>query len=113
MKSNSKEYNIECSFNLHKRTFGVKFKNRVSKALKEIKNFSKKITDVNTTKIDPILNKVLCHNGTKRVPNKIRLRLSKRRYLIEGEIEDWVVYVTYAGSPNTKRIQNETFVKLT
>lgn len=112
MLSKSKEFNIECSFNLHKRTFGVKFKNRVSKAVKEIKKFVKKLTKVSTTRIDPLLNKILCHNGTKRVPNKIRLRFSKRRYLIDGDLENWVVYVTYAGNNNVKQAKNETFVKL-
>ena len=39
MINKSKEYSIECFLNLHKRTFGVKFKNRVSKAVQEIRKF--------------------------------------------------------------------------
>jgi len=113
MLNKSKEFSIECSFNLHKRTFGIKFKNRVSRAIKEIKEFSKKITKVNTTRIDPLLNKLLCKGGSKRVPNKIRIRLSKRRYLIDGDSENWVVYITIVENKSLKKIQPETFIKLT
>ena len=82
MLNNLKEYTIECSFNLHKKTFGIKFKNRVSKAIKEIRKFSHKLTKVNTIRIDPLLNKILCKGGSKRVPNRIRIRLSKKKYLM-------------------------------
>ena len=106
-----KEFSIECSLNLHRRTFGVKFKNRVSKTIKEIRKFSKKLTDVNTIRIDPLLNKVLCNGGPKRVPNRIRIRLSKRKYLIDGNMENWVVYINYIDYKYNKIKDKSTFIK--
>jgi len=112
MLNKCKEYNIECSLNLHKRTFGVKFKNRVSKAIKEIRKFSNKLTKVKTIRIDPLLNNFLCRGGTKRVPHRIRIRLSKRRYLTEGEIENWMVYVSFIEQKKIENKLNYSFSKI-
>jgi len=112
MLNKNKEYNIECSLNLHKRTFGVKFKNRVSKAIKEIRKFSNKLTKVKTIRIDPSLNNFLCKGGTKRVPHKVRVRLSKRRYLTDGEMENWMVYVSFIEQKKNGDNPNNSFSKL-
>jgi len=112
MLNNLKEYTIECSFNLHKKTFGIKFKNRVSKAIKEIRKFSHKLTKVNTIRIDPLLNKILCKGGSKRVPNRIRIRLSKKKYLIDGENENWMVFVSHVENKFNQRNIGSSFIKL-
>ena len=112
MLTNFREYSIECSFNLHKKTFGVTFKNRVSKAIKEIRKFSKKLTKVNTIRIDPSLNKFLCKGGSKRVPNRIRIRLSKRRYLVNDDSENWIVFVNFIKKKSIKNISPSTFSKV-
>ena len=112
MLNKLKEYSIECSLNLHKRTFGVTFKNRVSKAVKEIRKLSSQLMGVKTTRIDPLFNTVLCKNGSKRVPNRVRVRLSKRRYLINGEKENWMVYISFIESKNNKNCLQPTFIKI-
>lgn len=112
MLNKFKEYSIECSLNLHKRTFGVKFKNRVAKAIKEIRKFSNKLTEIKTIRIDPLLNNFLCKGGSKRVPHRIRIRLSKRKFLVDGQNEDWMVYVSFIENKNYKNSLNHSFTKL-
>ena len=112
MLNDFNEYSIECSLNLHKITFGVKFKNRVSKAIKEIRKFSSKIMKVNTVRIDPLFNNFLCKGGSRRVPSRVRVRLSKRRYLLDGETENWMVYVGFIDQKNRKDNSDSTFKKI-
>ena len=112
MINKSKEYSIECSLNLHKRTFGVKFKNRVSKAVQEIRKVSCKLMGVKTVRIDPLFNMILCKNGSKRVPHRVRVRLSKRRFLINGDIENWMVYVSFVENKHDKNNSQSSFIKI-
>ena len=112
MLNQLKEYSIECSLNLHKRTFGMTFKNRVSRAVKEIRKLSSKLMGVKTVRIDPLFNTVLWKNGSKRVPNRVRVRLSKRRYLINGEMENWMVYISFIENKNNKNALHSSFIKI-
>jgi large subunit ribosomal protein L31e len=72
-----KELNLECSFNLHKRVFGVKFKNRAAISIFKLKKFAHKITGINNIRIDTNLNKFIWENGSRNVPFRLRIRLAK------------------------------------
>mmetsp|Transcript_8015 Transcript_8015/g.15959 ORF Transcript_8015/g.15959 Transcript_8015/m.15959 type:complete len:102 (-) Transcript_8015:2551-2856(-) len=88
-----KEITLECSINLHKRTYGIKFKNRVSRAVREIKKFAQKATGINNVRIDTNLNKELCKNGSRNIPFKIKVRLFKKHCVSEKGNDLWVVFV--------------------
>mmetsp|Transcript_57741 Transcript_57741/g.135537 ORF Transcript_57741/g.135537 Transcript_57741/m.135537 type:complete len:102 (+) Transcript_57741:648-953(+) len=89
-----KEISVECSINLHKRTYGIKFRNRASRAIKEIRYFAQKIMSVKNVRIDSILNKEICKNGSKNVPFRIKIRLFKKHCISENGDEMWIVFVT-------------------
>jgi large subunit ribosomal protein L31e len=72
-----KEINLECSINLHKRVFGVKFKNRASRSIFELKNFAYKLLGTKNIRIDTDLNKLIWKYGARNVPFKIRIRMAK------------------------------------
>mmetsp|Transcript_531 Transcript_531/g.1258 ORF Transcript_531/g.1258 Transcript_531/m.1258 type:complete len:102 (-) Transcript_531:2727-3032(-) len=99
---NLKELSIECSINLHKRTHGVKFTNRTSKAIKEIRKFAKKTMNVNDIRIDTLLNKEICKNGPRRIPFRMKIRLCKKNWVSERGNGTWVVFVTYV-NPTCKK----------
>jgi large subunit ribosomal protein L31e len=74
---NDKELNLDCSFNLHKRVFGVKFKNRASLSILELRKFAHKMMGSNNIRIDTNLNKFIWKCGSRNVPFRIRIRLAK------------------------------------
>lgn len=103
------DYNLECTINLHKRTFGKKFKNRAAITIKEIKNFVYKTMKIKDIKIDTILNKKVWKNGRKNVSNRLRVRLSKKLAVSDEGKDKWVVFVNYINMNKLKTLVTEKF----
>ena len=55
------------------------FKKRAPRAIKEIKAFAKKMMSTDDNRVDAGLNKAVWAQGVRNVPNRIRVRLSRKR----------------------------------
>jgi large subunit ribosomal protein L31e len=67
------------TINLHKKLHSIKFKSKAPRAVKEIKKFASKIMGTKDVRLDVKLNKAVWSKGIKNVPNKLRIRISRRR----------------------------------
>merc|ERR1712002_435515 len=73
----------EYTINMHKRVFGMGFKKRAPRAVKEIKKFDTK------------LNKAIWSQGIRNVPYRFRIRLSRKRNEDEDSANKLYTLVTY------------------
>ncbi|VDP15910.1 unnamed protein product [Soboliphyme baturini] len=85
----------EYTINLHKRIYGITFKKRAPRAIKEIKKFAVKQMGTPDVRIETRLNKHVWHKGIKNVPFRVRVRLSRRRNEDEDSPHKLYTLVTY------------------
>lgn len=71
----SRDYTIHLAKYTHK----ITFKKRAPRAIKEIKKFAQKAMGTKDVRIDAKLNKFVWSRGVKNVPNRVRVRLSRKR----------------------------------
>merc|ERR1712182_99327 len=64
---------------LRKLLHGVGFKKRAPRAVKEVKEFAKKMMGTDDVRVDTKLNKFLWSQGIKSVPGRVRVRLARKR----------------------------------
>uniref|UniRef100_A0A5S6QMK4 Large ribosomal subunit protein eL31 n=1 Tax=Trichuris muris TaxID=70415 RepID=A0A5S6QMK4_TRIMR len=95
----------EYTINLHKRIYGIGFKKRAPRAIKEIRKFARQQMGTEDVRIDTRLNKFLWSRGIRNVPFRIRVRLSRRRNEDEDSPHKMYTLVTY--------VHVDTFKKLT
>merc|ERR1712142_306408 len=69
----------EYTINLHKRLWGIGFKYRAPRAIKEVKKFAEKQMGTSDVRIDTRLNKHLWSQGVRNVPFRVRVRLARLR----------------------------------
>ncbi|KAJ1484350.1 60S ribosomal protein l31 [Baffinella frigidus] len=69
----------EYTINLHKRLMGMTFKRRAPRAVAEVKKFAFKAMGTTDVRIDQKLNKALWKTGIKNVPNRVRVRIARKR----------------------------------
>merc|ERR1711871_204763 len=67
------------TINLHKRLHGITFKKKAPRAVSEIKKFAAKAMNTADVRMDVRLNKFVWSKGIKNVPNRVRVRLSRKR----------------------------------
>jgi large subunit ribosomal protein L31e len=72
-------HTLEATINLHKRIFGVGFKSRAPRAVKECKAFAQKLMGTKDCRVDQTLNKHLWSQGIRNVPFRVRVRLERKR----------------------------------
>eukprot|EP01035_Chromulina_nebulosa_P018561 gene18561-24284_t len=95
------------TIHLNKRLFGVTFKNRAPRAIREIKLFARKAYKTIDVRIDPGLNKYVWSRGIKNLPKKIRLRLSRRRNEDEEAKEKLYTIVSHVPVTDFKGLETE------
>ncbi|RMZ74856.1 hypothetical protein DV737_g5677, partial [Chaetothyriales sp. CBS 132003] len=83
----------EYTIHLHKRVYGVTFKKRAPRAIKEIQKFAVQAMGTNDVRLDPQLNKRVWESGIKGVPHRLRVRISRKRNDEEGAKEKLYSYV--------------------
>ncbi|RMZ88648.1 hypothetical protein DV736_g4125, partial [Chaetothyriales sp. CBS 134916] len=83
----------EYTIHLHKRVYGVSFKKRAPRAIKEIRKFAVQAMGTNDVRLDPQLNKRVWESGIKGVPHRLRVRISRKRNDEEGAKEKLYSYV--------------------
>jgi len=72
------------TLNLGKMTQKTQFKKRAGKAISSIRQHAARVMGTKDVRIDPKLNKFVWHKGIRNVPNRVRVRMSRKR----GEDED-------------------------
>nr|XP_058896836.1 large ribosomal subunit protein eL31-like [Kogia breviceps] len=68
----------EYTINIHRCFHGMGFKERASRALREIRKFAVKETGTPDVRIDARLNKAIWAKGIKNVPYRIHVQLSRK-----------------------------------
>ena len=69
----------EYTIHLRKLLHGIGFKKRAPRAVKEVKEFAKKMMKTEDVRVDTKLNKFLWSQGIKAVPGRVRVRLARKR----------------------------------
>mmetsp|Transcript_38229 Transcript_38229/g.38918 ORF Transcript_38229/g.38918 Transcript_38229/m.38918 type:complete len:120 (-) Transcript_38229:172-531(-) len=87
----TRDYTIHMS----KRLFGVTFKNRAPRAIREIRNFAEKAMKTKDVRVDTALNKHLWSQGIRNPPRRVRVRLARRRNEDEEATEKLYTLVTH------------------
>mmetsp|Transcript_61406 Transcript_61406/g.107878 ORF Transcript_61406/g.107878 Transcript_61406/m.107878 type:complete len:118 (-) Transcript_61406:112-465(-) len=96
------------SIHMSKRLYGVTFKKRAPRAIREIKAFATKTMKTSDVRIDTTLNKFVWSQGVKNVPTRIRVRLSRRRNEDEDAKEKLYTLVSHVEVKDFKGLQTET-----
>ncbi|KAI9753053.1 MAG: 60S ribosomal protein L31 [Lichina confinis] len=95
----------EYTIHLHKRIFGVSFKKRAPRAIKEIRSFTQQAMGTRDVRLDPLLNKEVWKSGIRGVPFRLRLRIARKRNDEEGAKEKLYSYVQAVGVKDPKGLQ--------
>ena len=67
------------TIHMRKALYGISFKKRAPRAVKEVKKFAKQMMGTDDVRIDSKLNKFLWSKGIKSVPSRVRVRLARKR----------------------------------
>ena len=67
------------TINLHKRLYKIHYKYRAPKAVNAIRTFAEKVYGTKDVRIDVSLNKFIWSKGVRGVPNKVRVRMERKR----------------------------------
>lgn len=97
----------EQTIHLAKRLYGVTFKKRAPRAIREIKAFAEKAMKTKDVRIDTKLNKHIWATGVKNTPKRIRVRLSRKRNEDEEAKEKLYTLVEFVPCEDFKTLQTE------
>merc|ERR1719150_3518746 len=97
----------ETTIHLHKRVFGMGFKKRAPRAIKEIKKFAEKMMGTPDVRIDTRLNKHIWSKGIRNVPYRVRVRLARKRNEDEDSPNKLYTLVTYVPVTSFKGLQTQ------
>ena len=70
---------IDTTINVHKLAHRVQFKKKAPTALKGIKQWVAKMMRTSDVRIDPKLNQFVWSQGIRNLPNRVRVRISRKR----------------------------------
>ncbi|GFH59294.1 large subunit ribosomal protein L31e [Chaetoceros tenuissimus] len=100
----SRDYTIH----LAKYTHRITFKKKAPRAIKEIKKFAQKAMGTKDIRIDAKLNKFIWSRGVKNVPNRVRVRLSRKRNEDDESDEQLYTLAQLVEVDGFKGLQTET-----
>ena len=78
-KDTNKEMTRDFTLNLHKRLHKIQFKKRGKRAISEIRRFAQKQMWTMDVRMDSELNHYIWRTGIRDIPNKVRIRVSKKK----------------------------------
>jgi len=93
----------DVTIHMSKRLYGVTFKNRAPRAIREIKDFAKKHMKTSDVRVDVNLNKFIWSAGIKNVPKRLRVRLSRKRNEDEDAKEKLYTLVSHVETTNNAK----------
>lgn len=100
----SRDYTIHLAKYTHK----ITFKKKAPRAIKEIKKFAQKAMGTKDVRIDAKLNKFIWSRGVKNVPNRVRVRLSRKRNEDDESDEQLYTLAQLVEVDTFKGLQTET-----
>eukprot|EP01120_Amphizonella_sp_Union-15-10_P000318 TRINITY_DN10335_c0_g1_i1.p1 TRINITY_DN10335_c0_g1~~TRINITY_DN10335_c0_g1_i1.p1 ORF type:complete len:148 (-),score=36.98 TRINITY_DN10335_c0_g1_i1:36-479(-) len=92
----------EYTFNVHRAVMGLQFKKRAPKALKALRKFAQKNMLTTDVRIDTTVNQFLWSKGIRSPPNKVRVRLSRRKNEDEDAKEEMYTLVSFVPTTEFK-----------
>eukprot|EP01129_Flabellula_baltica_P000263 TRINITY_DN10299_c0_g1_i1.p1 TRINITY_DN10299_c0_g1~~TRINITY_DN10299_c0_g1_i1.p1 ORF type:complete len:212 (+),score=34.20 TRINITY_DN10299_c0_g1_i1:71-706(+) len=100
------------TINLKKRLHGQTFRKRAPRAIREIKKFAQVHTGTSDVRVHVSLNQHVWSKGIKRVPNKVRIRVSKQFNDDEEAAEEMYTLVSFVPVASFKGLQVETVTEI-
>jgi len=97
----------EYTIHLHRRIWGMGFKKRAPRAIKEVRKFAEQQMGTPDIRIDTRLNKQVWAKGIRSVPYRIRVRLARRRNEDEDSPHKLYTLVTFVPVSTFKGLQTE------
>ncbi|CAB1121055.1 unnamed protein product [Ectocarpus sp. 6 AP-2014] len=97
------------TIHLSKRLYGVTFKKRAPRAVREVKKFAQQMMKTSDVRVDAKLNKFLFSKGVRNVPTRVRVRLSRKRNEDEEATEKLYTLVQHVEVANIKGLQTENY----
>jgi len=106
---NKKEEPLEivATINLRKRTHRITFKKKAPRAVSEIRKFATQTMGTKQVIISPALNQKVWATGIRNVPNRIRVRMSRRRNEDEDAKEQMFTMVDVVETTGFSGLQTE------
>ena len=99
----TRDYTIHVAKMTHK----VQFKKRAPVAIRKIKAFVEKVMKTSDVRIDADLNKFLWSKGVRNVPDRVRVRMSRRRNEDEDSKEKLYTLVQHVPVESFKNLNTE------
>jgi len=97
----------EYTINLHKAIYGLQFKKRAPKAVKFIKHFAQKEMRTTDVRLDVKLNQIVWARGIRYVPNRVRVRMQRRRNEDENSKHKMYTLVSYVPATTFRKLQTK------
>ena len=98
---------LDYTIHVAKMTHKVVFKKRAPMAIRKIKAFVEGVMKTKDVRIDADLNKFLWSKGVRNVPDRVRVRLSRRRNDDEDSKEKLYTLVQHVPVESFKNLQTE------
>ncbi|XP_045140316.1 60S ribosomal protein L31-like [Echinops telfairi] len=105
----------EGTVRIHKRIHGVGFKKRAPRACKEMREFAMKQMGTPDVRIITRLNKAVWAKAIRNVPDRIRVRLSRKRHEDEdspNKLYTLVTYVPVTTFKNRRKLVADELIKV-
>ena len=106
-KDTNKEITRDFTVNLHKRLHKIQFKKRGKRAINEILRFAKKQMWVKDVRMDTELNHYVWKDGIRDIPNKVRIRISKKKNQDEDAKEPFYCLVQHVDVESFSGLRTE------
>ena len=106
-KDLNKELTRDFTLNLKKRLHKIQFKKRGKRAINEIRRFAQKEMWTKDVRIDTELNHYVWTNGIRNVPDKVRIRVSKKKNQDEDASEPFFCLVQHVDVENFSGLRTE------
>eukprot|EP00612_Vaucheria_litorea_P003739 CAMPEP_0171461306 /NCGR_PEP_ID=MMETSP0945-20130129/5808_1 /TAXON_ID=109269 /ORGANISM="Vaucheria litorea, Strain CCMP2940" /LENGTH=117 /DNA_ID=CAMNT_0011987629 /DNA_START=90 /DNA_END=443 /DNA_ORIENTATION=- len=95
------------TINIQKRTHRQTFKKKAPRAIREIKKFAQKTMGTKDVRIDAALNGFIWSKGIRNVPNRVRVKISRKRNEDEEAKESLYSVVEYKPVDSFKGLLTE------
>ncbi|XP_063717836.1 uncharacterized protein LOC134844941 [Symsagittifera roscoffensis] len=100
---------IETTVNLHRKMYNVTALKRAPRAVKAIRELSKKLMGTSDVRIDTNLNKEIWSKGVNHIPFKVRVKMARKVNEDEDAKEPMYTFVSFVEFPK-RRLGKKTEV---
>lgn len=106
-KDPNKETTRDYTLNLHKRLHKIQFKKRAKRAINEIRRFAQKQMWTKDVRLDSELNHYVWQTGIRDIPDKVRIRVSKKKNQDEDAREPFYCLVQHVDVEDFSGLRTE------